>query len=75
MAEKKIRIDIEAGQGKLQFHHAEYNIASAYALMGRNHSAVQWLQRAADDGLPCYPLFEKDPHLDNLRGDPDSCRS
>ncbi len=69
-AEEKIRIAIETGQGKLHFHHAEYNIASAYALMGKNRLALQWLQKTAADGLPCYPLFEKDPHLDSLRGDP-----
>jgi len=23
----------------------------------------------ADDGFPCYPLFDKDPNLDNLRQD------
>jgi len=54
----------------LHFHHAEYNIASAYALMGKNHLAVKWLHKTTDDGLPCYPLFEKDPHLDSLRNDP-----
>jgi hypothetical protein len=31
---------------------------------------VQWLRRASDDGLPCYPLFEKDPNLANLQQDP-----
>ncbi len=69
-AEEKIRLAIEVGQGRLHFHHAEYNIASAYALMGKNRLALQWLQKTAADGLPCYPLFEKDPHLDSLRGDP-----
>ncbi len=69
-AEEKIRIAIEAGQGKLHFHHAEYNIASAYALMGKNRLALQWLQKTAADGLPSYPLFEKDPHLSSLRSDP-----
>jgi hypothetical protein len=32
--------------------------------------ALKWLQLAADEGLPCYPLFERDPNLDNLRQDP-----
>ncbi len=69
-AEEQIRIAIAAGQGKRHFHHAEYNIASAYALMGKNRLAVEWLEKTVDDGLPCYPLFEKDLNLNNLRGDP-----
>ncbi len=28
-----------------------------------------WLEAAADDGFPCYPLFEKDTNLDSLRQD------
>ena len=32
--------------------------------------AVQWLRRAADDGLPCYPCFANDPDLDRIRSDP-----
>ena len=30
---------------------------------------MKWLQFTADDGFPCYSLFEKDPYLDNLRKD------
>jgi hypothetical protein len=30
-----------------------------------------WLQTAADDGFPCYPLFERDSSLERLRRDPD----
>src|SRR3990167_6271351 len=70
-AEEQIRLAARAGEGKSHFHHAEYNIASAYALMGRNREALAWLRRAAAEGLPCYPLFEKDPNLDKLRGEPE----
>ena len=49
------------GEGNSHFHHAAYNIATAYALMGREPEAVDWLERAAGEGMPCYPLFEKDP--------------
>jgi non-specific serine/threonine protein kinase len=52
------------------FHHAAYNIGSAYALMKKNDLAVQWLQKAADEGFPCYPKYENDPNLNNLRADP-----
>jgi eukaryotic-like serine/threonine-protein kinase len=69
-AEEDIKRAEQLGQGFGHFHHTAYNIASAYALLRRPGPAVQWLRRAADDGLPCYPLFEKDPNLDNLREDP-----
>ncbi|PYX91434.1 MAG: hypothetical protein DMG71_20220 [Acidobacteria bacterium] len=35
-----------------------YNIASAYALINRPEEAMKWLQVTADEGFPCYPLFE-----------------
>ncbi len=68
---EQIRIAIAAGVGQSTFHHAEYTIASAYALLGNNRPAVDWLRKTAEDGLPCYPLFEKDPNLNRLRHDPD----
>jgi tetratricopeptide (TPR) repeat protein len=70
-AEEQIRLAIRVGQGRFHFHHAEYNIASAYALMGERRSALQWLRKTAEDRLACYPLFESDPNLHNLREDPD----
>ena len=39
----------------------------AYALMNEREQAIKWLDVTADDGFPCYPLFEKDANLDNLR--------
>lgn len=78
-AEQKIKKAIELGHGYQQgavprrathFHHTGYAIASAYALLNKPGPAVDWLQDAADDGFPCYPLFEKDPNLNNLRKDP-----
>ena len=68
-AEEKIRFAVQYGQGVSHFHHAEHLIASAYALMGDNKSAVEWLREAAEHGLPCYPLFNKDPNLRNIRND------
>jgi hypothetical protein len=29
------------------------------------------LEKTAAQGMPCYPLFEKDPYLDGLRKDPE----
>jgi len=70
LAEEMLRIAQEKGRGFIHFHHSAYNIACAYALMKKPEDALKWLQLAADDGLPCYPLFERDPNLDNLRQDP-----
>ena len=68
--EEDIRKAVALGERFGHFHHTAYNIASAYALQRLPGPAVKWLRRAADDGYPCYPLFDKDPDLDNLRQDP-----
>jgi TolB-like protein/DNA-binding winged helix-turn-helix (wHTH) protein/thioredoxin-like negative regulator of GroEL len=69
LAELQIR-QAQKGKDFIHFHHAEYNIASAYALMHRNELAIRWLQMAAAEGFPCYPVFARDPNLTNLRNDP-----
>ena len=67
-AEKKIAL-AETRRGFGHFHHTEYNIACAYALMNKADDAVEWFERAARDGLNCYPMFEKDRNLDSIRSD------
>jgi tetratricopeptide (TPR) repeat protein len=68
-AEATIQHAIEIGRGYAHFHHTSYNIASAYALMNQPEQAMKWLQVTADEGFPCFPLFEGDANLDNLRED------
>jgi len=68
-AEDKIKLAIERGKGFGHFHHTAYHIACAYALMNKPEQAIKWLDVTADDGFPCYPLFERDANLDNLRQD------
>jgi serine/threonine protein kinase len=68
-AEAAIQRALEIGRGFGHFHHTAYNIASAYALMNQPALAIKWLQNAADDGFPCYPLFANDTNLDSLRND------
>ena len=68
-AEETIRRAIEIGKGFQHFHHTSYNIAAAYALMNKSDDALKWIQFTADDGFPCYPLFEQDTNLNNLRND------
>lgn len=70
-AEEAIQHTIEIGQGFGHFHHSAYNIASSYALLNKPDQAIKWLRTAADDGLPCYPLFESDVNLNNLRHTPE----
>jgi TolB-like protein/DNA-binding winged helix-turn-helix (wHTH) protein/Tfp pilus assembly protein PilF len=69
IAENKIKSAIEKGKGYGHFHHTAYHIACAYALMKKPDQAVKWLETAADDGFPCYPLFERDANLNNIRED------
>jgi hypothetical protein len=52
------------------FHHAAFSIACAYALMGEKELALKWLENTAEQGMPCYPLFNTEPALNNLRDDP-----
>jgi tetratricopeptide (TPR) repeat protein len=68
-AEAKIKLAVERGKGFGHFHHTAYHIACAYALMNKPEQAIKWLEVTADDGFPCYPLFERDANLDNLRQD------
>ena len=69
LAERKIQEAIAKGKGYQHFHHVAYAVASANALLNRREQALQYLQVAADDGFPCYPLFEHDSNLNNLRND------
>ena len=70
LAEKSIKASIQQGKNFGHFHHAAYAIGSAYAAMNRPEDAVRWLSTAAEDGFPCYPLFERDVALENIRHDP-----
>jgi len=69
--EARQKIDFaKTRSGYGHFHHTEYNIACAYAVMRERDLAIDWFEKSIRDGLSCYPLFEKDPNLDSLRDDP-----
>jgi TolB-like protein/DNA-binding winged helix-turn-helix (wHTH) protein len=70
VAERKIQEAVAKGRGYQHFHHVAYAVASAYALLNKPGPALQYLRMAADDGFPCYPLFEHDSNLDSLRKNP-----
>jgi serine/threonine-protein kinase len=57
--------------GQSHFHHAQFSIACAYARLGMNAEAVDWLRQTAANGMPNYPLFRNDPNLRTLQGDPE----
>jgi serine/threonine-protein kinase len=52
-------------------HHATYNVACIYALAGKSSEAVRWLKETATTGYPNYPVFERDPYLNNIRQAPE----
>jgi TolB-like protein/DNA-binding winged helix-turn-helix (wHTH) protein len=64
-----VELAIQTGKGFGHFHHAAYHVAIAFALMNKAEEALEWLEFAAKDGFPCYPLFENDPNLVNIRQD------
>jgi predicted Zn-dependent protease len=76
LLQARYRNDKQAGQAIEQalsqrgdyghFHHTEYNIACAYALLGKPEEARHWLSEAIHDGFDCTPLFRSDPNLRSL---------
>jgi len=71
LAERKIQEAIAKGKGYQHFHHIAYAVGSTYALINRHDQALEYLRMTAEDGFPCYPLFEHDSNFDHLRNDPD----
>jgi serine/threonine-protein kinase len=69
-ADAAIRKAAPTGQPASHFHHAEFMIASTYALLGRPDDAQRWLERMADDGMPNYALITTDPTLQPVRSRP-----
>lgn len=66
-AERAIVRADEIGREFGHFHHTAYNIAAAYAMLNKPDKAVEYLQLTADEGFPCYPLFEKDDSFASIR--------
>ena len=51
-------------------HHVQHHVACVYAVLGDIEKAIGWLERAIDNGFPCWPFFRIDPNLENLRHEP-----
>lgn len=69
-ADSLIARSVSLGRNFGHFHPTAYDIAVAEAMMGRKAEAITWLEQAADDGFPCYPLFSSDAELAVLRTEP-----
>ena len=69
-AEEWIRRALTKERGYQHFHHSTYILGSACARMNEPGLALRYLEQTANDGFPCYPLFETDGNLDSLRSDP-----
>jgi len=62
----------KVAEGTYMDHHVAYATGVAYTQLGDYANARQWLRRAVDTGLPCYPWYEHDPLLEPIRsGDPE----
>jgi len=51
------------------YHHAQYDVACIYAVLGRTDEALRWLTDAARNGFPCHSFFERDSLLESVRRD------
>ena len=69
-AETDITTAIQVGKGYGHFHHTAYSIAAVYSVLDDLQKAQEWIENAANDGFPCYTLFEADPNLRRLRATP-----
>ena len=55
----------------LHLHHALHCAAGVYALIGKADKAIAELKRCVEIGLPNHRAFERDPHLQAIRQQPD----
>ncbi len=69
-AERQIALTEQNRRAFGHYHHAQYDVACALALLGERDRAFTWLAAAARNGFPCHALFECDPLLAPLRSDP-----
>ena len=70
-AEHEIQVAARLGRDNDHFHHAAFILAAACAEMGKPDEAVAWLRRAAETGMPNYPLFRDNPSMSKLHGNPE----
>jgi hypothetical protein len=69
-AESEIHAALAEPQGFGHFHHITFIVACAYSVLGDVAHAQQWMEKTAEDGFPCYTLFEVEPSLERWRATP-----
>jgi DNA-binding winged helix-turn-helix (wHTH) protein/tetratricopeptide (TPR) repeat protein len=52
-------------------HHTYYQVACVHAVLGETQKALEWLECSIENGFACWPFFQLDPHLENLRPMPE----
>jgi hypothetical protein len=66
-AKEQIELIVRNRKSFGHYHHAQYDVACIYAVLGETEKALDWLADSADNGFPCYSFFERDPLLDSIR--------
>jgi hypothetical protein len=66
-AKREIELTVRNRKAFGHYHHAQYDVACAYALLGDEDAALTWLADAAHNGFPCHSFFETDPLLESVR--------
>lgn len=69
--EEAIKVNIKvAGMDSPAKSNAGYNVACAYALLGKKDMAFEWLNKAVEAGFRNTRTIEGDSDMDSLREDP-----
>ena len=55
---------------RVHTHHVFHNLAATFALVGSTEEAITQLRIASETGFPNHGLFDADPHLRSLHGQP-----
>ena len=69
-AEEVIAVRDRESSGLGHQHHRWHDAARVYSILGDHDRAIDYLERAAANGLPSYPEFRDDPFLAALGGKP-----
>jgi tetratricopeptide (TPR) repeat protein len=64
--------EVEAGgMARVHTHHVFHSLAATFALVGSCEEATTQVRMASETGFPNHELFDADPHLRSLHGQPE----